>query len=746
MEKDNYIGTLLGNRYRIEQLIGVGGMAEVYMAQDTKEDKVVAVKILKDEFANNHEFVKKFVNESKVLAGLSHPSIVEIFDVNFDGNPKFMVMEYIDGITLKEYMETNNGPLSWKDTVHFTIQILRALQHAHARGVVHRDIKPHNIMLFTDGTVKVMDFGISKIAREEVKSSTEHTLGSVHYISPEQAQGQLTDEKSDIYSLGCVLYEMLTGKKPFDSDAGAVTVALMHSNDVAPSPRSINPNIPIGLEEIINKAMEKKPSKRYQSASEMIQALQMFKSNPDIVFNYGSEEETTKKEETVEKKVPVFAGGGGGNANTVDVPNKGGKVATDTGEEVEVERSYFLPILTGIVLVVVVVAVVFVASLIKSTFASDDYGKPEFTMPNIVGYDYNEVKTMYPELDISVSASQYSETYEKDTIMEQSVEVGTLCKNGVGVDVIISKGVKMVKVPDVVNFEYSVAEQTLKNEGLLVEKKFQYDDDVAQGVVIKSEPTAKEEIAPGSKVVLYISQGKYDVIVKVPDLKGQTLDAAKALIESKGLTWKVEYQNSNEAEGIVLDQNTQPNTEVESGTEVVIYVSNGIPPTSSVSVKFTLPSNASGTFTFQIYLDGSLSQERSGIVASATDGSVTIAIEGTGTQLVTVMLKNEANDKTSEYGRYNINFDDPSQEPEIISSKILQAFTDVDGIAVETQPVVSTYATDTVASIYDTPANTEPVTEPYYEPETSDSSSDTEYQVTTVEDTNAYTDSETYGY
>lgn len=746
MEKDNYIGTLLGNRYRIEQLIGVGGMAEVYMAQDTKEDKVVAVKILKDEFANNHEFVKKFVNESKVLAGLSHPSIVEIFDVNFDGNPKFMVMEYIDGITLKEYMETNNGPLSWKDTVHFTIQILRALQHAHARGVVHRDIKPHNIMLFTDGTVKVMDFGISKIAREEVKSSTEHTLGSVHYISPEQAQGQLTDEKSDIYSLGCVLYEMLTGKKPFDSDAGAVTVALMHSNDVAPSPRSINPNIPIGLEEIINKAMEKKPSKRYQSASEMIQALQMFKSNPDIVFNYGSEEETTKKEETVEKKVPVFAGGGGGSANTVDVPNKGGKVATDTGEEVEVERSYFLPILTGIVLVVVVVAVVFVASLIKSTFASDDYGKPEFTMPKIVGYDYNEVKTMYPELDISVSASQYSETYEKDTIMEQSVEVGTLCKNGVGVDVIISKGVKMVKVPDVMNFEYSVAEQTLKNEGLLVEKKFQYDDDVAQGVVIKSEPTAKEEIAPGSKVVLYISQGKYDVIVKVPDLKGQTLDAAKALIESKGLTWKVEYQNSNEAEGIVLDQNTQPNTEVESGTEVVIYVSNGIPPTSSVSVKFTLPSNASGTFTFQIYLDGSLSQERSGIVASATDGSVTIAIEGTGTQLVTVMLKNEANDKTSEYGRYNINFDDPSQEPEIISSKILQAFTDVDGIAVETQPVVSTYATDTVASIYDTPANTEPVTDPYYEPEVSDSSSDTEYQVTTVEDTNAYTDSETYGY
>ena len=744
MEKDNYIGTLLGNRYRIEQLIGVGGMAEVYMAQDTKEDKVVAVKILKDEFANNHEFVKKFVNESKVLAGLSHPSIVEIFDVNFDGNPKFMVMEYIDGITLKEYMETNNGPLSWKDTVHFTIQILRALQHAHARGVVHRDIKPHNIMLFTDGTVKVMDFGISKIAREEVKSSTEHTLGSVHYISPEQAQGQLTDEKSDIYSLGCVLYEMLPGKKPFDSDAGAVTVALMHSNDVAPSPRSINPNIPIGLEEIINKAMEKKPSKRYQSASEMIQALQMFKSNPDIVFNYGSEEETTKKEETVEKKVPVFAGGG--SANTVDVPNKGGKVTTDTGEEVEVERSYFLPILTGIVLVVVVVAVVFVASLIKSTFASDDYGKPEFTMPKIVGYDYNEVKTMYPELDISVSASQYSETYEKDTIMEQSVEVGTLCKNGVGVDVIISKGVKMVKVPDVANFEYSVAEQTLKNEGLLVEKKFQYDDDVAQGVVIKSEPTAKEEIAPGSKVVLYISQGKYDVIVKVPDLKGQTLDAAKALIESKGLTWKVEYQNSNEAEGIVLDQNTQPNTEVESGTEVVIYVSNGIPPTSSVSVKFTLPSNASGTFTFQIYLDGSLSQERSGIVASATDGSVTIAIEGTGTQLVTVMLKNEANDKTSEYGRYNINFDDPSQEPEIISSKILQAFTDVDGIAVETQPVVSTYATDTVASIYDTPANTEPVTDPYYEPEVSDSSSDTEYQVTTVEDTNAYTDSETYGY
>jgi serine/threonine-protein kinase len=539
-----------------------------------------------------------------------------------------------------------------------------------------------------------MDFGISKVAREEVKSSTEHALGSVHYISPEQAQGQSTDEKSDIYSLGCVLYEMLTGQKPFDND-NPVTVALMHSKDIAPSPRSINPDIPVGLEQIITKAMEKEPSKRYQSADEMIQALQTFRKNPDVVFNYGEDEGVIEDEE-VKEKVPVQVGANGGYSQTGEVPATGNGQQPDTIDEdpdepeVVVERSLFLPILTAITLVIIIVAVIFVASLIKDTFSSESSWKqPEFSMPNLVGMNYEEARENYPELDISISAEQYSETYEANSIMEQSVEVGTLCKQGVAVDIIVSKGVKMIKVPDVSNFEYSVAEQTLKNEGLVVEKKFQYDDDIAENVVIKTEPEAKQEVAPGTRVVMYISNGRYTTIVKVPNLVGMTVDAAKALIESKGLTWRVTSQNSNEPSGIVLDQSVQPDTQLEDESEIELFVSNGIPPTNSVSVKFQMPSNASGTFTFQVFVDGTLSTEKTGVVAETTDGSTTIVIEGNGTHLVTVRVVNEATGVSAEYGRYNINFDDPSQQPEVVSSKIEQAFVEINGVVVTTQAVTT---------------------------------------------------------
>lgn len=699
MKRGSYVGMLLNERYKVEQLIGVGGMAYVFTAKDIKEDKTVAVKILKDEFANNQEFVNKFVNESKVLATLSHPSIVEVFDVSFDTPIKFIVMEYIDGITLKEYMETSNGTLSWKDSVHFMIQILRALQHAHARGVIHRDIKPHNIMILTDGTIKVMDFGISKIAREEVKSSTEHTLGSVHYISPEQAQGLSTNEKSDIYSLGCVLYEMLTGKKPFDSD-NPVTVALMHSKDIAPSPRSINPNIPVGLEQIIVKAMEKSPDMRYQSAAEMIQALQMFRKNPDIVFNYSNDEQLQgeKTSTEVNERVSVIADGsatatgGTSYSQTSEIPvvTGGNELVDDEpdddDDEVEVERSFFLPILTGITLVIILVGVIFTASLLKDAFVNESWKNPEFQMPNLVGMQIDDAKETYnTQLDIAVSAEQYSETYEKGAIMEQSVEEGLLCKNGVSVDVIISKGVKMVTVPDVLNFDYTVAEKTLKNEGLLVETKFQYDDDIEKDLVVKTEPSAKDEVAPGTKVVLYVSKGRYVSVVKVPNLEGMTLDAAKAMIESKDLTWNIEYQHSEQAKDIVIDQSIQPETEVDSKTEITLYVSDGTPPTKSISVNFTLPSNANGTFTFQIFIDGSLATQKT-VDASTIYGSTKIALDGNGTQLVVVKIKNDGNGKTAEYGRYNINFDDGGSI-EVISQKIEQAFVEIDGLLIVTEPI-----------------------------------------------------------
>ena len=274
---DKYIGKRLGGRYDIKELIGVGGMANVYKATDIIEDKIVAVKILKDEYLSNDEFLRRFRNESKAIAVLSHPNIVKIFDVSLGDGIQYIVMEYVDGLTLKEYIEQQHV-LRWKEAVHFTVQILRALQHAHDKGIVHRDIKPQNIMLLQDGTIKVMDFGIARFARDDGRTVTDKAIGSVHYISPEQARGDVTDEKSDIYSVGVMLFEMLTGKLPFDADS-AVSIALMQMQAIPKMPRQLNETIPEGLEEITVRAMQKDPSQRYQSAAEMLRDIDEFKRN-----------------------------------------------------------------------------------------------------------------------------------------------------------------------------------------------------------------------------------------------------------------------------------------------------------------------------------------------------------------------------------------------------------------------------------------------------------------------------------
>ena len=291
---DSNIGKKLDGRYELLELIGVGGMADIYRARDIVEDRIVAVKILKTEFAGSDEFLRRFRNESKAIALLSHPNIVKIYDGGFTDKVQFIVMEYVDGITLTDYIE-QQGVLKWRDAVHFTVQILKALQHAHDRGIVHRDIKSSNVMLLSDGTIKVMDFGIARFNRENNKTVSEKTIGSVHYISPEQARGDITDERSDIYSVGVALYEMLTGRKPFDGDT-PVSIALMHMQSTPKKPTEINSTIPEGLEQIVLRAMQKDPAQRYQTAGEMIKDLEEFKANPSIIFEYkyNSTDGTTK--------------------------------------------------------------------------------------------------------------------------------------------------------------------------------------------------------------------------------------------------------------------------------------------------------------------------------------------------------------------------------------------------------------------------------------------------------------------
>ena len=290
---DKYLGKRLDGRYEMRELIGVGGMAYVYKAYDAVDDRTVAVKILKDEFLNSEEFVRRFRNESKALAILNHPNIVKVLDVGFGERLQYIVMEYIDGITLKEYLDQRKD-IRWKEAVHFTMQILRALQHAHDKGIVHRDIKPQNIMLLSDGTIKVTDFGIARLSRNEVRATSEgnKAIGSVHYISPEQARGEITDEKTDLYSVGIMLYEMLTGCLPFEAD-NAVSVAIMQMQSEAKAPHLINEEIPEGLEQITLKAMQKDTSKRYQSAAEMLSDFDEFKRNPSIKFEYTYMEDET---------------------------------------------------------------------------------------------------------------------------------------------------------------------------------------------------------------------------------------------------------------------------------------------------------------------------------------------------------------------------------------------------------------------------------------------------------------------
>ena len=299
---ENYTGKRLDGRYEIQEVIGVGGMAVVYKAYDNIDDRTVAVKILKEEFLANEEFRRRFKNESKAIAVLSHPNIVKVFNVSYGDRLQYIVMEHVEGITLKEYIE-QQGKLGIKETVHFTMQILRALQHAHDKGIVHRDIKPQNIMLLSNGNIKVTDFGIARFSYSDTKTMTDSAIGSVHYISPEQARGDTTDDRADIYSVGVVLYEMLTGQLPFQSD-NSVSVALMQLQTDPKRPRELNSSIPVGLEQIVMHAMQKNTKNRYQSAAEMLLDIEEFKRNPTVRFqrDYFVDNDPTKY---VPSKKPV---------------------------------------------------------------------------------------------------------------------------------------------------------------------------------------------------------------------------------------------------------------------------------------------------------------------------------------------------------------------------------------------------------------------------------------------------------
>ena len=544
---DKYIGKVLSDRYILNEVIGVGGMAQVYKAYDKLINRDVAVKILKDEFGENTQFRRRFSNESRVISLLSHANIVDVYDVNLEGDLQYIVMEYVNGITLKEYI-SHKGRLEHKEAIFITEQILGALTHAHERGIIHRDIKPHNIMLLSDKTVKVADFGIARATKFDTVTMTDKAIGSVHYISPEQASGGKTDEKSDIYSVGVMLYEMTTGSLPFEGDT-PVTVALMQVQSHPKFPSAINPLIFKGLEEIILKAMMKNPENRYESAESMLDDLQKLKADERTTFGY-----TYIFDESPTKQID-------------DIEAFGLKTKKKKSE-------YVLPIVLGIV----TAFIFFLVGIGLLLWNGSESGTSEMIeVPDFVGKEYNEIINN-PDLNkgfiITRRREEASDKYDINVVMGQDKEKGIKIAKGSEVKVDISTGINVVKIPNVNGFGYAQAYQMLINSKFMVEPKYETSETVKDGDVIRTDPAGESFAAHGSKVTVYVSSGAQKETVAVPNVINMYVSEAVEKIREAGLTPEIEYTIVSGASetGRVTKQTPTGGSRVDAGTRVVITV------------------------------------------------------------------------------------------------------------------------------------------------------------------------------
>ena len=620
---DSYVGKRLDGRYEIREIIGVGGMAVVYKAYDNIDDRIVAIKILKEEFLANEEFRRRFKNESKAIAVLSHPNIVKVYDVSFGDRLQYIVMEYIEGITLKEYIEQQKV-INWKEAVHFTTQILRALQHAHDKGIVHRDVKPQNIILLQNGNIKVTDFGIARFSRGETRTMTESAIGSVHYISPEQARGEITDDKADIYSVGVVLYEMITGKLPFESDS-AVSVAIMQLQNEAVHPRDINSQIPIGLEQITLRAMQKNTKDRYQSAAEMLLDLDEFRRNPAIKFDYSYfvDKEPTKfiSQQAVTAAAPA--------ARPAQVLTSD-EYDDDDYEEEETNKT--LPILVGVMsaLLAVVILVVIFLALFTDIFKND-----KIEVPDLLGLNYAEEvqgNSKYSDFHFDVEYVT-STTYSAGQISKQSPYGGAKAKKGSTIKLEVVSGGSLVEVPEIYGSELGTAKTKLNSAGFSNFNVItQYDPDADPGTVLKSEPTQGTKADTSSTITLYVATDVNENEVEVPSVVGLNYydnpEDVEAFFTSLELELgKVEEEDSSEPKGYVLSQSIDEGEKAPKGTKINIVVSSGKAASSQVDVTFTLP-NSNSTEKLEIFVANDLVESKNILCNGA---KYTYTLSGTGT-------------------------------------------------------------------------------------------------------------------
>ena len=605
---DRFIGKRIDGRYEINELIGTGGMASVYKAYDIIDERIVAIKILKEEFVANDEFRRRFKNESKAIAVLSHPNIVKVYDVSFGDRLQYIVMEYIEGITLKEYIE-EHGVINWNEALFFSIQILRALQHAHDKGIVHRDVKPQNIMLLENGTIKVTDFGIARFSHSETKTMTEKAIGSVHYISPEQAKGELTDEKADIYSVGVVLYEMLTGKLPFEAES-AVSVALMQVNNEPELPRTINPRIPMGFELITMKAMQKSTKERYQTAAEMLLDLEELKRNPNIKFDYlkyyvddtptkyigkiqGNKQvadaQPTGEYERV-KTVPPVADA----RNKLDDSQRRREVNAD--REKKEKKTKNIAIVAGVGVAIAVFALVF-------GFISLLTGGRKIEVADFKGMTYDEIvanEDKYKDYDFEVIYEQFSDGKE-NCVFKQDPEAGTKAKKGVTVRLYIAKSGEGQIIPDFTDQNYMSVCDALESMGFVAKAVPVTDSEKPVGNVVYTDPAAGSSVFAGSNITVYYSASSSSgTLFDMPNVVGMDFEAAeKVLIESGLKVGEKKTVDSSKPENQVVSQSIEKGTPVQAGDEVILTVSSG---RSTAEIEIDLPSNA-GDVSVKVMLD-----------------------------------------------------------------------------------------------------------------------------------------------
>ena len=596
---DQYIGRLLDNRYEILEVIGTGGMAVVYKARCHRLNRLVAIKILKDEFSGDEEFRRRFRAEGEAVAMLSHPNIVQVYDVSSSPSCNFIVMELIDGISLKQYMQVK-GVLNWKETLHFSMQIAQGLEHAHSRGIIHRDIKPHNVMVLKNGSVKVMDFGIARVMSKS-STLTKEALGSVHYISPEQAKGGYTDNRSDLYSLAVVMYEMMTGRPPYDGES-PVAVAIQHINGGAIRPSALNPNIPVGLEQIIQKGMALEPNDRYVSAGEMLRAMEEFRLNPDIVFDY----RTMTDEPT--RAIPLA-----GQMIASPDQRRAAAPVRVPGRYPEMQRNQHIPsqrartgpqrpvvqrqerkprkdprkvkkhstMVTAAIITCSLVAVLALAMLMMAIFNGALLKQDEelVDVPFLIGQTYKDgYMHAYEGLTVRLRPQQYDDSFRKDQIMAQEPAGGSKVVPGTELWITVSMGAEPTEktMDNLVDVDIAQAQSLLEGQGFRLIVRYDASEEYEAGQVIRTDPAAGYPLEAGQTVNLWVSTGPKVILKKMPDVIGMTQEDAKKVLDPLGFV-NVHYDEveSEKEKGTIVYQSEPKYKELDVTTEISLEISKG---------------------------------------------------------------------------------------------------------------------------------------------------------------------------